>query len=82
MTPKFLHRTEQLAQAVIHHIVRGCVSSVTPTQTRVPSVRPRMLHVRPRPQRPYTELCPHNVVSTTKHKIVPASRKWSNIIAH
>jgi hypothetical protein len=33
MTPNFLHCTEQLAQAVIHLIVRGCVSLVTPTQT-------------------------------------------------
>jgi hypothetical protein len=82
MTPKFLLRTEQLAHAVIHHIVPGCVSSVTPNQTRVPSVRPRVPSVCPRTQRPYTELCPHNVASTNKRKIVPAPSNWSSRVAH
>jgi hypothetical protein len=51
MTPKFLRRTEQLAHAVIHHIVRGCVSSVSPNRTGVPSVRPHVPSVCPRTQR-------------------------------
>jgi hypothetical protein len=82
MTPKFLRRTEQLVHAVIHHLVQGCVTSVTPNRTRVPSVRPRVPSVCSRTQRPYTEMCPHNVASTNKRKIVPAPSNWSSRVAH
>jgi hypothetical protein len=65
MKPKFVHCTEQLANLVIHHLVRGCVN-------------PAGAHgyVCPRTS---TELAPHKVVRTTNTKIVPAPNKCRRV---
>jgi hypothetical protein len=68
MKPKFVHHTKQLANVVIHHLVRRCVN---PVGTR--------RHVCPRTS---TELSPHKVTNTTNPNIVPAPNKWRSRAAH
>jgi hypothetical protein len=68
MKPKFVHRTEQLANVVIHHLVRGCVN---PAGAR--------RHVCPRTS---TELSPHKVLRTTNPQIVTAPNTWRSRVAH
>jgi hypothetical protein len=68
MKPNFVHHTKQLANVIIHHLVRGCVN---PAGARG--------HVYPRTS---TELSTHKVVRTTNTKIVPAPNKWRSRVAH
>jgi hypothetical protein len=75
MKLKFVHRAEQLANVVIHHLVRGCVNPGgmhRNVHTRVPHVCPRTCPGLSSPK----------VGTTTNTKIVPAPTNWGRRVAH